>query len=377
MNRKEVNEIKKNFTDKSGFFTMDRILTGFIDADKNVLYHAVQPCVTMPIEFKEVCDMTLIKVLSTQVGKKFTEYEFPNSAYDTGHVQPLLYSLLNTELKDNDVCMEFLKHIANNIVYTGPFAVITAYCTYTIRKKNKTDEFDDFDNEELYRYVLTAICPADTGTDGFVFDKEDKEILKKLNDELIIDKVPTDGFLFPVFDNRSSDINHVMIYSKSTKSPNVSLVEDVLECEFVMSPDVEKESFRSIIKSVAGDDLDYTMLNTVNEKIKDVIDESSNDTEVTLLGPTVLKDILRDTGLDESKVNSVDAVYRHTCGDSIITAANVVEHKNTVQAPGIKIDISSGFSDKLRTSVVDGRRCILIDLDDPTVEVNGLPITLQ
>jgi mannitol-specific phosphotransferase system IIBC component len=105
--------------------------------------------------------------------------------------------------------------------------------------------------------------------------------------------------------------------------------------------------------------------------------ESSNDTEVTLLGPTVLKDILRDTGLDEAKVNSVDAVYRHTCGDSIITAANVVEHKNTVQAPGIKIDISSGFSDKLRTSVVDGRRCILIDLDDPTVEVNGLPITLQ
>lgn len=377
MNRKEVNEIKKNFTDRSGFFTMDRILTGFIDADKNVLYHAVQPCVTMPIEFKEVCDMTLIKVLSTQVGKKFTEYEFPNSAYDIGHVQPLLYSLLNTELKDNEVCIKFLEHIANNIVYTGPFAVITAYCTYTIRKKNKTDELDDFDSEELYRYVLTAICPADTGTDGFVFDKEDKEILKKLNDELIIDKVPTDGFLFPVFDNRSSDINHVMIYSKSTTSPNVSLVEDVLECEFVMSPDVERESFRSIIKSVAGDDLDYTMLNTVNEKIKDVIDESSNDTEVTLLGPTVLKDILRDTGLDEAKVNSVDAVYRHTCGDSIITAANVVEHKNTVQAPGIKIDISSGFSDKLRTSVVDGRRCILIDLDDPTVEVNGLPITLQ
>jgi len=376
MNRKEVNEIKKNFSDKSGFFVMDRILTGFIDAEKNVLCHTVQPCVTMPIEFKEVCDMSLIKVLSTQVGKKFVEYTFPNSAYETDHAQNILYSLLNTELKDNDVCIKFLERIANNIMYTGPFAVITAYCTYTIRKKNKTDELDDFDSEELYKYVITAICPADTGTDGFIFDKDDKEILKKLNNELIIDKVPTDGFLFPVFDNRSSDINHVMVYSKSTKSPNVSLVEDVLECEFVMSPEVEKESFRSIIKSVAGDDLDYTLLNTVNEKIKDMIDESKNNTEVTLLGPTVLKDILRDTGLDETKVNSVDAVYRHTCGDSIITAGNVVEHKNVVQAPGIKIDISAGFSDKLRTSVVDGRRCILIDLDDPTVEVNGLSINL-
>lgn len=377
MNKKEVIEIKKNFTDKSGFFIMDRVLTGFIDAENNVLCHEVSPCVTMPVEFKEVCDMSLVKVLSTQVGKKFTEYAFPNTTYEEGQAQNILYTLLDTKLKDDAVCVNFLEHIANNILYTGPFAVITAYCTYTIRKKNKTDEYDDFDNDELYNYIITAICPANTGTDGFVFNREDKEILKKLNNELIIDKVPTDGFLFPTFDNRSSDINHVMVYSKSTKTPNVSLVEDVLGCEFVMSPDVEKESFKSIIKSVAGDDLDYTLLNTVNEKIKDVIDESKDNTEVTLLGPTVLKDILRDTGLDENKVNTVDAIYRHTCGESIITASNVVEHKNVVQAPGIKIDISAAFSDKLRTSVVDGRRCILIDLDDPTVEINGLSVNLE
>ena len=376
MNRKEVNEIKKNFNDKCGFFTMERILTGFIDAEKNVVCHSVEPCVTMSQEFKEVCDMTLVRTLSTSVGKKFIEYSFPNVAYEENHSQNILYTLLDTKLKDDQICNTFLEHIANNITYTGPFAVITAYCTYAIRKKDKTDEYNDEDSEEMYNYIITAICPANTGSDGFVFDSNDKEIIKKLNNELIIDKTPSDGFLFPTFDNRSADINHVMVYSKSTKSPNISIVEDVLECNFVMSPECEKASYQSILKSVAGDDLDYTFMNTVNEKIQDMVADGRNDTDVTLLKPDDLKTIFRDCGLSEEKVNTVDAIYRHTCGDSTITAANVVESKNVVTAPGIRVDIKSSVADKLRTSVVDGRRCLLIDLDDPTVEINGLSINL-
>lgn len=376
MNKKEVSEIKKNFTDKSGFFVMNRVLTGFIDAEKNLLCHKVEPCATLTTECREVYDMSLIKVLSTSVGKKFVEYEFPDEAYKENHSQKLLYSLLDTELRNDEVCVNFLETIADKLLYTGPYTVITAYCTYTVRHKDKNDEFNEYD-DEMYNYLITAICPANTGTDGFVFDREDKEILKKLNNELIIDKVPTDGFLFPTFDNRSSDINHVMVYSKTTKSPNISLVEDVLECEFVMSPDVEKANFQSILKAVAGDDLDYTLINTVNEKIKDIVVDNKNNTEATILEPKMLKEILQDVGLSDNKVDTVDAIYKHTCGDSTITASNVIDYKNTVQTPGIKIDIKAECSEKLRTSVVDGRRCILIDLDDPTIEINGLPVNLQ
>ena len=48
MNKKETAEIKKNFSDKSGFFIMERILTGFIDAEKNLRYHNITSCITMP-----------------------------------------------------------------------------------------------------------------------------------------------------------------------------------------------------------------------------------------------------------------------------------------------------------------------------------------
>lgn len=377
MNKKEITEIKKNFTDNSGFFTMERILTGFIDAEKNVLYHNVSSCLTMPVEDKDVYDTTLIKVLNTSVGKKVVEYEFPNEAYEEGQSQNILYKLLNTKLKDGEVCGQFLNHVAETIDYTGPFTIITAYCTYSVRKRNRNDDFDDDNNEEMYNYILTAICPATTGTDGFIFSKDDNEILKKINTELIIDRVPTDGFLFPTFSNRSADIHHVLYYTKSSKTLNISIVENVLGCAFSMSADNEKASYQSILQNVVGDGLNYQFLNAVNDKIQDIIDENKNNTDPTTIEPTKLKEIFEECGLPAERTTFVDSAYKRACGTATLTASNIVEKKNIVQTPGIRIDIKSYASDKLRTSVVDGRRCLLIDIDDPTIEVNGLPINLN
>ena len=376
MNKKETSEIKKNFSDKSGFFIMERVLTGFVDAEKNVRYHKVNPCVTMSVEEHDVYDETLKKVLNTNVGKNFCEYEFPNEAYEEGKPQEILYSVLKSELKDEVVCENFLNHIANNIAYTGPFAVITAYCVYTIRQKDKNDEFAEGD-DELYRYLLTAICPVNTSSDGFVFDSFNNEITKKLNTELIISKAPSDGFLYPVFSNRSSDINHVMYYAKSASKPNTSIVEDVLGCSFIMSADSEKSSFQSILKTVVGDDLDYMVIKTVNEKLQEVAEESKDDTDNAVIDNIKLKGILTDIGVPQERVEMTDPVFEKVCGNTPLTVSNLIEKKTVLTSPGITVNIKPDAADKVRTSVVDGRRCLLIDIDDPTIEINGLPVTLN
>lgn len=355
---------------------MERVLTAFVDAEKNLRYHQVNSCLTMPVAEHDVYDETLKKVLNTNVGKSFVEYEFPNEAYDEGKPQDILYKLLRSELKDETVCEDFLNHIANNIAYEGPFAVVTAYCCYTIRKKDKNDEFADGE-DEIYRYILTAICPVNTATDGFVFDSFNNEITKKVNTELIISKAPSDGFLYPVFSNRSTDVNHVMYYTKSAGKPNISIIEDVLGCTFVMSAENEKESFRNILKSVVGDDLDYTLINTVNEKLREVAEDNKDDTDKTVIDNTKLKDILSDVGVPQERVQMVEPVYEKICGTAPLTVSNLVENKTILSSPGITVNIKASAADKVRTSVIDGRRCLLIDIDDPTIEINGLPVTLN
>ena len=73
----------------------------------------------------------------------------------------------------------------------------------------------------------------------------------------------------------------------------------------------------------------------------------------------------------------VKPVFEKVCGNTPLTASNLTESKTVLAAPGITVNIKPSAADKVRTSVVDGRRCLLIDIDDPTIEINGLPVTLS
>ena len=377
MNKKEITELKKSFKSDNGYFTMDRILTAFVDAEKNILYNNTHSTYTMTVEDRDIYDETLLKILNTNIGKNFKEFAFPNSAYEEGQSQNILYNVVKGELKDTEYNNTYIEHIVNNLMYTGPYTIITAFCVYNVRKKNSNDEFNEDSEDELYKFILTAICPADTGDDGFIFDSNNKEIIKKLNTELIINKAPSDGFIFPVFSNRSSDINYVGIYSKSKAKPNISMIDDVMSCTFTTTSDVEKKNFQTILKTVVDEDLNYNFINNVNDKIKDIIDQNKDETEAATINSNKLEDIFSECGLNQDRVNMVKPVYEKLCGDNELTAYNLVDYKTTVDIDGIKVNIKSYDTDKVRTSVIDGRRCLIIDIDDPTVEINGLPVTLN
>jgi len=376
MNKKETAEIKKNFSDKSGFFIIDKILIGFVDAEKNLRYHNINSCITMPAEEQSLCEETLKKVLNTGVGKNFIEYEFPTEAYEEGKPQELLYRLLKSGLKDEEVAVEFLSHVAQSMAHEGPYAVITAFCSYTIRRKNKNDEYSDV-NDELFDYLLTAVCPVNTCGGGFIFNAENNEVEKKTYPDLKISHTPEHGFLFPTFSSRSTDINHVMYYTKSAAKPNVSIVEHVLGCNFVMSAENEKANFQNILRTVVNDDLDYMLIQTVNDKIQNIIEENRHETDVTQIDSQKLHEILSDIGVKNEKLEALETVYEQSCGKAALTATNLVENKTVMAFPGITLNIKPDFADKVRTSVIDGRRCILIDIDDPTIQINGLPVNLS
>ena len=64
--------------------------------------------------------------------------------------------------------------------------------------------------------------------------------------------------------------------------------------------------------------------------------------------------------------------YREATQDKPITVNNLIESKTTISFDGVTISIGKDATDKVRTQCVNGRRYLLIDLDDPAVEINGL-----
>lgn len=371
MNKKELAEIKKNFTDTSGLFTLNHIVTAYIDPQKNIRCKTNRMYSLIPEEEGSVLMESLSKIFRGSLGKGLLEYSFPNEEYEEDGSQKELYEAMKTKLKDETAVDKLIVRIVNNLAYEPAYTIIIGHCSYSIITKNKNDEALDSSADE-YNFIVAAICPANTNDDGLMFDSDSNTIVKKANTELIISREPTDGFFFPVFSDRSPDVNRVMYFTKSPKKPNISFVDDVLGCEFIMSAHGEKETFQAVLNDVVGDELNYTVITRVNEKLQEVVTNSKNETELPVIDDRRMYNILSDSGVSDEKLEALPSVFKQKVGEGVLTATNLVENKTTLATPEITVNISKNATDKVRTTVVDGRRCLLIDLDDPAICINGL-----
>ena len=190
-------------------------------------------------------------------------------------------------------------------------------------------------------------------------------------------ELPSDGFLFPLFNDRAPDINGVLYYTKNAKKPNTSVVEELLGCEFSMTCQNEKETFKDILTSVVGDELDYDLITTVNDKISTFVDQNAHETEIPTIDEHKLSSILWEAGVSQDKLDNLPKVFDAAAGGKPLTAVNLVEKRTVVSAPSITVNIGKDAVDKVKTQIVDGRKCLIINLDDPEIEVNGLETTIK
>ncbi len=375
MNKKELNDLKKNFSDKCGFFTFNQILRAFVDSDKNIVCKKHSLLGVMPSEEQELLVETLRKGLSGTLGKNLVEYSFPDSEYLEDGAQNILYKSLKSKFLDEAENDKFLLNLTSNIDYTSTFVVFAAHCTYTLFRKDKNDEQSEENSD--YNFILTVICPVELGEDILIFDETDNNICLIPKKNRNISRTPTDGFLFPVLTGSDPDINSVLCYTSKPKEPNKSIAEKVLGCETSFTAIGERAVFCKVLSDVIGDDLDYTVITQVNEKITEEIKEHRFDEKPAAIDDIKLKDILTDVGVAEEKLEKVQKVFNNTTGGKPLTASNLVTSKTVISLPDITVNISKGATDKVRTSLIGGRRCIVIDIDDPNVVINGLSTTID
>lgn len=378
MNKKELSEIRKNFSESSGFFTLDRVLTAYVDPEKNVLYRENKNYALIPEDEGTVMFETLRKVLGGSLGKHLVEYAFSEDkagAKGTNGAYVPLSLTVKGKLQDTYANDELLEKVIRNYECSGAYAIIIGYCTYSITSCRDENDEDFGDREDEYSFIVTALCPACTGDDGLMFDRNNASIIKKSNTDLLISKTPTDGFLYPVFSDRQPDPNSVLVYTKTPKKPNISMIEDVLDCNFVMTCQNEKAAFGKILSGVLGDDLSYTIITQVNESLREIVASHKSDTELPKINETTLGNILLGIGIDYNSLEALPAVFKENVPNGEgLTVENLIENKVVIKTLGATVSIAGYAANNVRTIVQDGRKRLVIDLDDPNVTVNDIDV---
>ncbi|MDR0987511.1 MAG: DUF4317 domain-containing protein [Ruminococcus sp.] len=364
MNKREAAEIRKHFNTDDGLFTVGSVITAYIDAEKKICGKSSRRFISIPEDEGTLLFNTAKKTLSGSIGKNLVEYAFPREEYEEEGTQKLLYNLLKSGEPD-----ELLEQIAANLHMESTYAVQIMFCTYSVISKAKDDrslQMNDLD----YKFFVTSIVPVSSPESELVFDGE--AIVKREKGPLTLADKPDCGFLFPVFSDRAPDINSVLVYSKSAAKPNVTLVQNVLNCEYVRSPKSEREVLSDVLKAACKDELDYTKIVELDEKIAEYIAENQNETELPTVDAARLAFMLKDVGMTETATAAIPATFEKIAGETPLTAVNLVSSRVNLKAEGITVSISGDSAGKLRTVSRDGRKSLIIDLDEPTVIVNGI-----
>ena len=366
MNKKELSELKKHFSAASDRFTLNRVATAFVDVDRNIHNIQIRPYHSIPAEENECLMATLKRVLSGTLGKGLIEYEFPQETYEEGGSQNILYGALQSKLENEDDVSLLMHQIADNLNYLSTYAILIGQCNYTVFQKSADEAENPYDTYE-YPFLIAAICPVETRVDGLVYNESEESIERKTDCDRVVAEIPSDGFLYPTFTG-----NHVLYSARKPKKINVSMVEDVLGCVFTLTAQEQKETFLTLLQEIVKDELSYPVITSINEKLKDIAAEYTNEPDLPVIDDIHMRDILLDSGVSQERAEAMQQAYKEATQDKPIAVNNLIESKTTITLDGVTLQIAGDAESKVRTQNNNGRRYLLIDLDSPEIQINGL-----
>lgn len=371
MNKKEVLEIRKQFTPANCAIT--RIAGCYVDHEKNKKMESKSAFLSLPEEEAFKYFDIFKKTLSGTMGKNMLNMEFPIDQEMPGGTQEFLMKLKASKLEDDMLLEEFYDKVIATYEYAENYYIILIHAMYDVPGRS-SDNLEMFDaSDEVYEYLVCSICPVSLSKAGLSYNAESNCIQDRIRDWVV--DMPDKGFLFPAFNDRSTDIHGVLYYTKKSEDLQPELIEQLLGARMPMSANTQKETFQMLIEDTLGEDGDYETIRNIHDTLNDMIEEHKEEPEPLQLDKTDVRKVFEKSGVSSEKMECFDQNYEETAGEKTsLLATNITETKKfQIETPDIVIKVNPERADLIETRVIDGRQCLVIAVDDH-IEVNGVNV---
>lgn len=372
MNKKEISEIKKQFTQDRCAIT--RICGCYVDGEKEKKAHMKEAFLSLPEEEMFKYFEILRKNLSGNIGKNLFNMEFPLETESYGGTQEFLMRLRASRLKDDVLLEQFYDQIIQTYDYGENYLILLIHAAYDIPGKS-TDGAEMFDSsDEVYEYLLCSICPVKLSKPGLYYNTEENCFQDRIRDWIV--EMPSLGFLFPAFNDRSTDIHSLLYYSKNANAFSVPLIEEILGCKLPMTAKDQKETFQHLLEETLQDECEFEIVKNIHEALNELIETKKEDPDPLELDKAEVRYILEESGVSTEKMQNFDTHFDTCTGENQkLLASNVTNtRKFEIKSSLIKIQVEPGYADLIETRIIDGRKCFIIPADEQ-VEINGLSVS--
>lgn len=371
MNKKEISEIKKQFTQDRCCIT--RICGCYVDYEKNVRTKISEPFLALSLEETSKYFNIFKKTLSGSIGKNLLNMEFPTQTEMAGGTQEFLLRLRDSELRDETLIDEFYQKIIENYTTDDNYYIVLIHCAYDIPGKASDGiEMDDA-SDYVYNFVLCSICPVTLSKSALYYNAENNSIEERIRDWIVAE--PANGFLFPAFNDRRTDIHNLLYYSKNPEELQFEFIDQILGCRLPLTSKGQKEAFQSIIEETLGDNCDFESVKAIHINLQEIIEEHKEEPMPVTFEKNDVKRLIESSGVSDEQLETFEDNFK-ALADSreVFSATNVYNSKTfEIKSPDVVVKVNPAMTHLVQTRIIDDKPCLVIAIDD-NVTVNGINV---
>lgn len=406
MDKKGVAELKRRFTKENCTFT--RLCGCYVDAGKNKVVDLSETFLNLEDEeFYKYLEIAK-KTLSGTIGNNLLELNFPLDEEAAGGRQQFLLGLRESKLKNPELLERFYDMVIESYDYAGNYLILLFHDAYDVMTKTTDNNALD-ESEEVFEYLLCAICPVQLSKPGLGYREDENRIGPRIRDWVV--SVPDSGFLFPAFTDRSTDIHSLMFYTKDTKAPHAEFMELGLGCGARRTATEQKMTFHSIVKQAYGDDVEKSgeVLMEIQQNLNDLLEEKAElEEDPVILTPELLTNVMEESGVAPEKAEKIGKTCAEEFSEEAPLAENVVDSKalaaneqiqkekelvaqvevlqqqlkekkieeeadEAVKTYDVVLRVKPEKVSQIKSEVINGQKCLVIPMaEDEHANVNGV-----
>ena len=385
MNIKDIANIRKQFKLNNDLIEIREIFNVYIQKESGDIYHHIcQPFQMLEKEEKELFLANFKKVLTGSLDAKLFELKFQHDVEDS--TQTILFEGLRAESTENwkEYMLQIVGKLFANTTYEFDTVVTFIRGEYRKPVRKRDLESEEGGNDEVYsnQFILSSLNKTDQPKKALLFDYIEKEFKSNNAFDPIINLTsPLSGFLFPAFNDNYADVNHILFYAGKVNQPNETFIEEVLNCEEIITAEDDKDSFEQILKQVVGEEVDSRIIANVYEEIDKMVQENeeNEDSETPpMLDYRDVERILEVSGVENVDSAKVEHAFKAVIDDEKheFKASSLVPKKIKINTSVADVSISTKDLKNVKYIMYQGKRCLLVEIDEDVV-VEGFRLELE
>jgi hypothetical protein len=375
MNKKDIANIRKQFKLDNHLMKIKEIFNVYVKKESGEIYHqASQPFLLLEKEAQELFLTNFKKVLTGHLDAKLFELKFKKDVeYST---QAILFEGLRAHLTEDwkEYMLQIVEKMFTQTVYEFDTVVTFIRGEYQKPTKKPNLDYDESADDEVYssEFILCSLNKTDQPKKALLFDYIEKEFRSNnASDPIINLSAPLSGFMFPAFINNAADVNHILYYAGKVNQPDIRFIEDVLNCEEIITALEDKDNFEMILKEVIGDEVDSRVISNVYEEIDKMVQENeeAEEEEAPKLDYRDIERILTVSGVENVETAKVEHAFKSIVSDEKheFKASNLVPKSIKISTKVADVSINPKDLKNVKYITYEGKRCLLLEVDEEVV----------